>query len=129
MEVEVEGVEADELGEEHIIRLLLTLQVVSEDEATFFAGVPVEVDVELEVACFMSRHNCFFNHINSRLKLRTRIQVKSIQIMVMSVQPIVSSSHTVRINKRYNFNDIVFQNKTSLLGFVKDEIHNTIEYM
>jgi len=47
LKVKIERVQTDELGKQHVLGLLLALQVVAEDEAPFLAGVAVQINVYL----------------------------------------------------------------------------------
>ena len=109
LEVKIERVETYKSSEKHVLCLLITFETIAKNEATFLAGVPVEIDVDLKFP-----HQMLLKHRLLRLKhcwllLRTRIQVKPIQIMVMCVQAVVAPSNSIRINQRYNLENILLQ--------------------
>ena len=89
--------------------MLLALQVIAENETAFFRRVTVEVNVELEISILVLLYYCFFGLVNRRLLMRTRIQVESIQVVVVRVQPVIASSNAVRVQQWNYFELVLFE--------------------
>lgn len=69
----------------------------------------VEVNVELEITILVLLYDSFFGLVNRRLLMRTRIQVESIQVVVVRVQPVIASSNAVRVQQWNYFELVLFE--------------------
>lgn len=108
---------------------MLALEVVPEDEAALLAGVSVQIDVELQVAEPVLRDYGLLDLVDGGLLVGARVQVEPVEIVVVCVQAVVPAGHAVRIDQRYNLDDVVLENDTGLLTFRQDEVHYPIENM
>jgi hypothetical protein len=95
LEVKIETIQRNQPGKEHVECLLLTLEIISEDKAALLGGVTMEIDIDPQVSQLLLLDNGLLGLINCRLLLCARIQVKSIQVVIMGVQAVVASSNTI----------------------------------
>lgn len=77
--------------------MLITFEIVAEYEATLFACVSVEIDVEFEVAKLVLSNDRLLYLVDSWLLIRTWVQVEPIQVVITGVKSVVSASHSVRV--------------------------------
>ena len=87
----------------------VTLEAISEDEATFLRGVTVQVEVHLEPALLRALNDRSLCAIDSGLLVRTGLSIKSVQVVVMCVQSVVTARHSVRIDQWYHLESVSFQ--------------------
>ena len=86
-----------------------TSQAVSEDEAALFRCVAVQVNVDLELADLLLLHYRSFGAIDCRLLFGARMGVKSVEVVVMCVQSVVTARNTIRINQRNHLESVSLQ--------------------
>ena len=85
MKIEVQRIQRYQSWKKHVHRLLFTFQIISKNEASFFGSVAMQVDIDFQVTQLLLLDNCFLRLVNGRLLLGTRVQVKSVQIVIMGV--------------------------------------------
>lgn len=109
LEVKVQWIQTNKLCKQHVLRLLLSFQVISKYKTALFARMTMQVDVKFQVSQFMRSHNSFLDLVNRWLKIGAGVQVEPVQIMITRVQPVVPSGYSVRVDQRYDFNNIVLK--------------------
>ena len=68
------------------------------DEAALFAGVAMQVNVHLEVAVLVLLYYSMLGLEHCGLTIWTRIQIKPIQVVIMSIQSVIPTSHPIWVN-------------------------------
>ena len=129
LKVKVQRIQTDKFAEEHVVRLLLSFEIVSKNETTFLACVTVQVNVQFQVAQLVLGNDGLLHLENSRLLVRARVQIEPVQIVIMRVQPVVPSRNSVRIDQGYYFYHVVLKDNTCLLCLRKDKVYNSIQDM
>ena len=109
LKIKIERIETNKPRKEHVLGLLLTLKAIAKDEAAFLARVTVQVDVNLKLAQQMLLKYRFLCFKDRRLLLRTRIEVESVQIVVVGVQAVVAARDSIRIYKWNDLEDVLLQ--------------------
>lgn len=127
LKVKVERIQADQLGKQHVVGLLLASQVVSENETAFLTRVTVQVDVEFQVAQLVLGNNGLLDLVNCRLLIRTWAQVEPVEIMIVRVQPVVPSCDSVRIDQRYDLDHVILKYYARLVTLRQDEVNDSIQ--
>lgn len=77
--------------------------MVSKHEAPPLAGMCMQVYINIQLLHFNLLNYYFFNSPYCRLQFRTRIYVKSIQILSQSIQPPVATIDTIRVQNWHYF--------------------------
>ena len=105
VEVEIKAVQWRQLRQEHVLELCFAHQTVPEHEAAAFAGVGVQIDVDLELASLMLLHYRFFDGENRRLLIRRGIDVVAIEVLTQGVRAEIAAVDTVGIEHWDYFED------------------------
>lgn len=97
--------------------MILTFEIVSENEAAFFGSVSVEIYIDFQITELLLLDNGFLGDVNRGLLLGVWVQIKSVQVVVVGVQTVVSSSNTIWVEQGNDFELVLLEEKTGLLRF------------
>lgn len=106
--------------------LLFTLEIVSEYKTTLLRSMTVQINIDFQVPVLMLLNDCLLSLIDGWLLLGTWVEIKPIEVVIMRVQTIITSSYAVRINQRYYFKLIFFQQNSGLIGLRHYEVNYSI---
>jgi phosphomethylpyrimidine synthase len=87
----------NELGKQHVLSLLLPSEGVSEYETALLYCMPVKVKVDVELSVSVLLHQGLLSRIDSRLPFWVRVQIESIQVVVVGVEAEVASRYPIGI--------------------------------
>ena len=109
--------------------MLLGLEIIAEDETALFAGMAMQIEVDLEASALILLNHSLLGLIDGGLPVRTWVQVESIEVVVVGIQSIVPTSHTIRV-KQWNYLEaVLLQEDCCLLTLIQQEINQPVEYM
>lgn len=78
--------------------------------------MPVEVKVDVELSVSVLLHQGFLSRIDSRLPFWVRVQIESIQVVVVGVEAEVASRYPIRVKQWHYLEVVELQQDTGLLA-------------
>ena len=128
-EVKVERVHRNQLGQQHGLERLLTLQTIAKHEAGSLTGMRMQIDIKADLPIVNLLLDGRLDRPDGRLLLLTRINVVPIQILRQRVQPIIPPVHPVRVQHRHHLEAEALAEDPRLLALlISQELPDAIKH-
>ena len=86
----------------------------------------MQINIDLQISKFLLLHYGSLGYVNSRLLFWARVQVKSVQVMIVCIQSVIPTSHTIWVQKRNDLELVFFEQQPGLLSFLHQKVNDTV---